>query len=299
MAGDKVVQVCLTKIVLLTIEGVKVKEWECPEGLTISSVGKQYLEASDTIFLLLSDGQLVSLSGSSLTPRFNTAGLVASGTTITALSPFTYLGKDYLALTYDHATRLRIYLLNDLFSTLTPAFDFSPLADRSPLLPNQLSKSSNTHYKDLMLRSITDPSCSLSPELRSQLDSSSGGGGTMEIHKENVRVRELEVVQMGSQLVMVAVMGDGMVDVYRNIGGEGFRFKLVEAQVLRKPIGVKGGESFISQMVHIVQDQVVVLDPQNPFMITQRKGRLYFHKYRPQLNIASIASLRLSKTSKE
>jgi hypothetical protein len=189
--------------------------------------------------------------------------------------------------------------LNDLFSTLTPAFDFSPLADRFPLLPNQLSKSSNTHYKDLMLRSITDPSCSLSPELRSQLDSSSGGGGTMEIHKENVRVRELEVVQMGSQLVMVAVMGDGMVDVYRNIGGEGFRFKLVEAQVLRKPIGVKGGESFISQMVHIVQDQVVVLDPQNPFMITQRKSRLYFHKYRPQLNIASIASLRLSKTSKE
>jgi len=150
-----------------------------------------------------------------------------------------------------------------------------------------------------MLRSITDPSCSLSPELRSQLDSSSGGGGTMEIHKENVRVRELEVVQMGSQLVMVAVMGDGMVDVYRNIGGEGFRFKLVEAQVLRKPIGVKSGESFISQMVHIVQDQVVVLDPQNPFMITQRKGRLYFHKYRTQLNIASIASLRLSKTSKE
>ena len=55
----------------------------------------------------------------------------------------------------------------------------------------------------------------------------------------------------------------------------------------------------MSQMVHIVQDQVVVLDPQNPFMITQRKSRLYFHKFRPQLNIASIASLRLSKTSKE
>jgi len=153
----------------------------------------------------------------------------------------------------------------------------------------------------MMLRSITDPSCSLSPELRSQLDSSSGGGGSMEIHKENVRVRELEVVQMGSQLVMVAVMGDGMVDVYRNIGigNEGFRFKLVEAQVLRKPLGVKGEESPMSQMVHIVQDQVVVLDPQNPFMITQRKSRLYFHKFRPQLNIASIASLRLSKTSKE
>ena len=241
MAGEKVVQACLTKIVLLTIEGVKVKEWECPEGVTISSVGKQYLEASDSIFLLLSDGQLVSLSGSSLTPRFNTASLVASGTTITALSPFTYLGKDYLALTFDHATRLRIYLLNDLLNgTLTPAFDFSPLADRFPLLPNQLANKGGPHYKDLMLRSITDPSCSLSPELRSQLDSSSGGG-TMEIHKENVRVRELEVVQMGSQLVMVAVMGDGMVDVYRNIGGEGFRFKLVEAQVLRKPIGVKGG----------------------------------------------------------
>ena len=40
----------------------------------------------------------------------------------------------------------------------------------------------------------------------------------MEILKENVRVRELEIVQMGSQLVMVAVMSDGIVDVYRNIG---------------------------------------------------------------------------------
>jgi hypothetical protein len=188
--------------------------------------------------------------------------------------------------------------LNDLFSTLTPAFDFSPLADRFPLLPNQLTAKGPS--KDLQLRSVTDPSCSLSPELRGQLDSASGGG-SMEIHKENVRVRELEVVQMGSQLVMVAVMSDGMVDVYRNIGmaNEGFRFKLVEAQVLRKPIGVKGEESPKGQMVHIVQDQVVVLDPQNPFMITQRKGRLYFHKFRPQLNIASIASLRLSKTSKE
>ena len=187
--------------------------------------------------------------------------------------------------------------MNDLFSTLTPAFDFSPLADRFPLLPNQLT--TKGPHKDLQLRSVTDPSCSLSPELRSQLDSA--GGGSMEIHKENVRVRELEVVQMGSQLVMVAVMGDGMVDVYRNIGigSEGFRFKLVEAQVLRKPIGVKGEESPIGQMVHIVQDQVVVLDPQNPFMITQRKSRLYFHKFRPQLNIASIASLKLSKTSKE
>lgn len=123
----------------------------------------------------------------------------------------------------------------------------------------------------------------------------------MEILKENVRVRELEIVQMGSQLVMVAVMSDGIVDVYRNIGlgSEGFRFKLVEAQVLRKAIGVKGEVSPMSQMVHIVQDQVVVLDPQNAFMITQRKSRLYFHKFRPQLNIASIASLRLSKTSKE
>ena len=183
---------------------------------------------------------------------------MASGTSITALSPFTYQGKDYLALTTDHATRLRIYLCNDLFSTLTPAFDFSPLADRFPLLPNQLTKGP---YKDLMLRSTTDPSCSLSPELRSQLDSSSGGGGSMEIHKENVRVRELEVVQMGSLLVMVCVMSDGMVDVYRQIGSEGFRFKLVEAQVLRKPVGVKGGEKIIGQMVHIVQDQVVVLDP--------------------------------------
>jgi hypothetical protein len=209
---------------------------------------------------VLSDGQLLSLSGSSLIPRFNTAGLVASGTSITALSPFTYQGKDYLALTTDHATRLRIYLCNDLFSTLTPAFDFSPLADRFPLLPNQLTKTAS-HYKDLMLRSTTDPSCSLSPELRSQLDSSSGGGGSMEIHKENVRVRELEVVQMGSQLVMVCVMSDGMVDVCRKIGSEGFRFKLVEAQVLRKLVGVKGGENIIGQMVHIVQEQVVVLDP--------------------------------------
>ena len=130
--------------------------------------------------------------------------------------------------------------MNDLFSTLTPAFDFSPLADRFPLLPNQLTKCPS---KDLQLRSVTDPSCSLSPELRGQLDSASGGG-SMEIHKENVRVRELEVVQMGSHLVMVAVMGDGMVDVYRNVGGsKGFRFKLVEAQVLRKPVGVKGEES--------------------------------------------------------
>ena len=175
---------------------------------------------------------------------------MASGTSITALSPFTYQGKDYLALTTDHATRLRIYLCNDLFSTLTPAFDFSPLADRFPLLPNQLTKT--PHYKDLMLRSTTDPSCSLSPELRGQLDSS--GGGSMEIHKENVRVRELEVVQMGSLLVMVCVMSDGMVDVYRKIPGDGFRFKLVEAQVLRKPVGVKGGENIIGQMVHIVQD---------------------------------------------
>ena len=164
-------------------------------------------------------------------------------------------------------------------------------------MPNQLTTKGRPS-KDLTLRSVTDPSCSLSPELRSQLDSA--GGGSMEIHKENVRVRELEVVQMGSQLVMVAVMGDGMVDVYRNIGGsEGFRFKLVEAQVLRKAIGVKGEESPKGQIVHIVQDQVVVLDPLNPFMITQRKSRLYFHKFRPQLNIASIASLRLSKTSKE
>ncbi len=123
----------------------------------------------------------------------------------------------------------------------------------------------------------------------------------MEIHKEHVRVSEVEIMQMGAQLVMIAVMGDGMVDVYRNIGigADGFRFKLVESQVLRKPIGVKGEESPAGQMVHIVQDQVVVLDAQNPFMITQRKGRLYFHKFRPQLNIASIASLRLSKTSKE
>lgn len=90
--------------------------------------------------MLLSDGQVVALSGSSLMPRFNAASLVISGTKITALSPFSFQGKDYLALTYDHATKLRIYLLNDLFNTLTLIFDFSHLADRFPLLPNQLTK---------------------------------------------------------------------------------------------------------------------------------------------------------------
>jgi hypothetical protein len=67
----------------------------------------------------------------------------------------------------------------------------------------------------------------------------SGGQAGSEIHKEQIEIREIELVQMGKLLVMIVVLSNDRVLCYQQVGGnKTFRFKMVESQALRKKIGI-------------------------------------------------------------
>ena len=63
-----------------------------------------------------------------------------------------------------------------------------------------------------MHRSVTDLTVDISEEVMSTVF-----GGSMEIQKEQVKVNEIEIVQMDKQLVMVVIMSNGKVLAYKNI----------------------------------------------------------------------------------
>jgi hypothetical protein len=71
--------------------------------------------------------------------------------------------------------------------------------------------------------------------------------------------------------------------------------------VLRKRVSGKVEEESkeeIRRKIPIIQapvnekNQLIVLDPENPMMIIERKGRFYFHKIHRELNISSITPLK-------
>ena len=42
-----------------------------------------------------------------------------------------------------------------------------------------------------------------------------------------------------------------------------------------------------------------MLDPANPFLVTERRGKLLFHKFRASLQMGSLANFKQSKLAKE
>jgi hypothetical protein len=72
--------------------------------------------------------------------------------------------------------------------------------------------------------------------------------------------------------------------------------------VLRKHIGPnnegKNEEEKEGRKIPIIncsahdKNQLIILDPENPFMVMERKGRFYLHKIRRELNIRSITPLK-------
>ncbi len=148
-----------------------------------------------------------------------------------------------------------------------------------------------------MHRSVTDLSLNLSSAVHQQ---------TFEIHKEQVYIRELEIRQLERKLALVMVISDGRVLIYEGIERfsererELFRFKIIERQVLRRPYEGSAEETSQS-LIKLTpdQNQMIIIDPKNPVMAFERRGRIYFHRLRPNLGIASITSFRQSKTSKE
>ncbi len=126
---------------------------------------------------------------------------------------------------YDLKSTLRIFEIDDLHDTLVKTFEFRHLASQYPFLSNQLDPSPSKPPRsshDLMHRSVTDPSCNLLGDIKSLISSTGalGGGISMEIHKEQVYVRELEIVPMGGGvLVLVAILSNGRVYVYQNVKG--------------------------------------------------------------------------------
>jgi hypothetical protein len=62
-------QITKTKLVLLTFEGAKLRDIQLPPPLSIVSVGKEYLESSDLIFVLLNNGEVRSYSAIDLSQK--------------------------------------------------------------------------------------------------------------------------------------------------------------------------------------------------------------------------------------
>ncbi|CDW71891.1 UNKNOWN [Stylonychia lemnae] len=295
---QRIVQVTPSKLILLTHDAKLIRSldisMEHQSNVSIVSSSKEHLECSDCIFILLSNGSLRCYSTIGLSLKFQKCcvKLDNQNLTITALSTTTIKNlDDYLILTFQEKAQMRIYLIDDLSNELKLIYQVRGVTEQLPFLPNLLE---NQRHLDLISRSVTDLSINIE-----------GDYHISEIHKEYKYVTEVVLKQIESRIILVMTLSNGMIIAYENlmnfpdIKKEKFRFKLIEAQNLRKDLKDWGQQTFQRQKhalandIYVDNNLIIIHDKehQKPIMITCKKNKFYFHKFLQIQDNESIYSL--------
>eukprot|EP00347_Sterkiella_histriomuscorum_P002524 403367821 len=273
---NKILQITPSTLNLLSNEGILInslKVYATETDPKIIAVSKEYLDKSDLIFILLSNGKMKCYQASTLKKRLQKScqKLDDQDFMITAFSVAQIkdiininIAHEYLIVTYQKKGFMKIFQIDEQNDELSLVYIVKGITAQHAFLPNQLV---SNKYNELLTRS--------------------------EIHKEQIYVKEVVLKQIEDKIVLVMTLSSGMIICYENLNSfpnvrsEKFRFKLFQAQNLRSKIfdwtdhQYQLSDQILPQQIYIDDKQLVILsNTRQPLLLSVKRNKIFIHKFK-------------------